>query len=135
MWLVSKTRGLSLKSTWPVPYPAAISPNSAFWPTQRRVVKVGTDRAWSARTLGPGQRRVNVALAGALADPELEAVMEQPPAKMAFIGELPKSDHPWGIEVSPGGQVLLTNPDHESRLVKGETLEIIGTENLPRPKN
>ena len=51
--------------------------------------------------------------------------MEEPSAKLAFIGCLPKSDHPWGIEVSPDGQVLLTNPDHEPRRVKDKTLEII----------
>ena len=61
--------------------------------------------------------------------------MEEPSAKLAFIGCLPKSDHPWGIEVSPDGQVLLTNPDHEPRRVKDKTLEIIESENLPRPNN
>jgi hypothetical protein len=61
--------------------------------------------------------------------------MEQPPARMVFIGELPKSDHAWGIEVTPGGQILLTNADHEPRLITGETLKIIESQNLPRPSN
>ena len=61
--------------------------------------------------------------------------MEEPLAKLAFIGCLPKSDHPWGIEVSPDGQVLLTNPDHEPRRVKDKSLEIIELREPPTPKN
>ena len=41
-----------------------------------------------------------------------------------YIGTLPKSDHEWGM-ADLGGMVILTNPDHEPRVIIDGKLEIL----------
>lgn len=49
-------------------------------------------------------------------------VMKRP--GMVFVGELPKSDHPWQW-CSYGDMVIMVNPDHPPMVVKEGKLEVL----------
>lgn len=53
---------------------------------------------------------------------------ERDAIEVEFIGELPKSDHVWGMQHvtdKDGEFILLTNPDHAPRVVRNGMVEIL----------